>query len=76
MIKLFGIESIGIQDPQDEEPVARADCDHEIYRYDKTFEWEGRMLCKECWQAEVRKLLTEDPEQLAEEMMLDVVMYQ
>lgn len=64
-------------DRQQEPPAAYGDCGHEVYRNNNDFraEWEGKMLCPECWTAAVERALRENPIQVALEMQLHVERY-
>lgn len=62
-------------DTQDEMPAAWGDCGHEIYHGEFLAEWEGCMLCPDCFRAAVNKALRDSPEQVALEMGLEVERY-
>lgn len=61
-----------LRDVQDEEAATWGDCGHEVYSGEALLEWEGRMLCPDCWRRSVETVLEERPEQLALEMQLRV----
>lgn len=61
-----------LRDIQDEAPVCTADCGHEIYHGEFKAEWEGKMLCPDCFRAAVKRALRENPAQVALEMGLAV----
>lgn len=61
-----------LRDVQDEAPVDHADCGHEIYHGEFTAEWEGEMLCPDCFRAAVKRALRDNPAQVALEMGLSV----
>lgn len=54
------------------EPATVADCGHDLWKGDFMAEWEGKMLCPDCWKAAVSKMLKESPTQIAIEMGLDL----
>ena len=60
------------RDEKEERPACIAHCDHEVYRGEFIAEWEGRMLCPDCWKAAVAAALDKYPLQLALEMQLRV----
>lgn len=64
-----------LRDAQEEAPVARGDCGHEIYPGEFLAEWEGQMLCPDCWKKAVMDELREAPLQIAMEMQLCVERY-
>lgn len=66
------VNATPLRDVQEEAPVGYGDCGHEVYRGESIFEWEGRMLCTDCWRRAVGAALEECPEQLALEMQLSV----
>lgn len=39
-----------LRDIQDPAPAEYGDCGHEVYRGESLLEWEGRMLCPDCWR--------------------------
>ena len=56
-------------------PVAQGGCGHEVYCGEFLAEWEGKMLCPECWRAAVERALRDNPIQIAMEMQLEVEQY-
>ena len=68
----------GLRDVNGEAPAAHCDnprCRTEVYSGGARFLWGGRLICRECFRASVRKLLWEDPEQMAAEMGVEVERY-
>lgn len=61
-----------LRDTQADSPVAHADCGHEIYHGEFMAEWEGKMLCPDCFRSAVERALRENPAQVALEMGLEV----
>ena len=64
-----------LRDAQEEAPAAFGDCGHDVYHGEFLAEWEGKMLCPDCWKQAVRKELDEAPWQVAMEMQLCVERY-
>ena len=64
-----------LRDAQEEAPAAHGDCGHEIYSGEFLAEWEGKMLCPDCWKKAVMAELREAPLQIALEMQLNVERY-
>ena len=64
-----------LQTDRDHWPAAEGTCGHEVYRGEFLAEWEGRMLCPDCWRAAVERALRDDPLQVAAEMQLTVERY-
>ena len=64
-----------LRDAQDKLPAAWGDCGHEIYHGEFLGEWEGRMLCPDCWKKAVKRAVDETPCQVALEMQLGVERY-
>ena len=63
-------------DAQQEPAAAYCDkCRQEVYQGEARFQWEGRLICKECFTAVVERALREYPEQVALEMGLEVERY-
>lgn len=56
-------------------PVAEGFCGHEVYQGEFLAEWEGKMLCPDCWRAAVERTLRDNPLQVATEMQLSVEQY-
>ena len=44
-----------IPDPQ-EAPFITGNCGHEIYNGELAFEWEGRVLCEDCYRDKINEL--------------------
>ena len=64
-----------LRDAQADSPVAMANCGHEIYHGEFMAEWEGQMLCPDCFRAAVERALRENPAQVGLEMGLEVERY-
>lgn len=62
-------------EPPEDEVIDHAGCGCEISRGERIFEWEGKMICIDCWMEKVKLLLEKNPEQLALEMGLEVELY-
>ena len=56
-------------------PVAEGSCGHEVYCGEFLAEWEGKMLCPDCWRLAVEQVLHDNPVQIALEMQLSVEHY-
>lgn len=69
------VELDPLRDAQQAPAAATGDCGHEVYTGEFLAEWEGRMLCPDCWRAAVEKALREFPTQVALEMGLEVERY-
>ena len=66
-------------DRQQEPPAAHCEnhhCQQEVYHGEARFQWDGRMLCPDCFRAAVTKALRDSPEQVALEMGLEVERYE
>lgn len=66
-----------LRDRQDAEPACYCEnCKGEVYAGEARFRWAGRLLCRDCFRCAVRLVLWEDPEQIAQEMGLEVERYE
>ena len=55
-----------LKDPQDEAPVCHCpSCLGEIYHGEDRFEWEGKMVCVDCFRDGISTLLAHSPHQIA-----------
>lgn len=60
-----------------EKPVSECEkCGGEIYSGGIRFFWGGKFLCTDCFRYSVRKILWDNPEQVAQEMGLEVERYE
>ena len=64
-----------LADAQQEPPAMYGDCGCEIYHGEFLAEWEGKMICPDCWRTAVERFLQTDPQLLAQEMGLEVRQY-
>lgn len=64
--------SPALRDAQDEMPAGCcAKCRGEIWRGESVFSWYGRVICLDCFKAEVNDMLSSTPVALAAMMGLD-----
>lgn len=59
-------------EPDEERPAITAGCGCEVWHGEYTVVWEGRTLCPDCFRSAVEKMLEDRPEQLADELGLEV----
>ena len=58
-----------LRDSQQEIPVCSCEgCGGEIYREELLYEWQGKWVCVDCFQSEMRGWLFRSPEQAAREL--------
>lgn len=56
-----------LRDAQDESPACYCGkCGGEVYLGEKLFEWDGKMVCVDCFKGEMCSWLDRSPEQVAD----------